>query len=132
MKSIYFSFIRSQLEQSAVVWHSSLTEENKADLERVQKSAVKIILGGHYKGYLKSLADLDMETLDERREKLCLMFAKRCLNIEKTRKMFPENLKNHLMKTRKQEKYQVQHAQTKRLKDSALIHMQNVLNQHEQ
>ena len=46
--------------------------------------------------------------------------------------MFPENLKNHLMKTRKQEKYQVQHAQTKRLKDSALIYMQNLLNQHEQ
>ena len=29
LKNIYFLFVRSQLEQSAVVWHSSLTEENK-------------------------------------------------------------------------------------------------------
>ena len=86
MKQIYFSFVRSQLEQSAVVWHSSLSEENKADLERVQKSAVKIILGGQYNGYRKSLEHLE-------REKLCLKFAKRCLRNEKTRKMFPANSK---------------------------------------
>ena len=46
LKDIYSLFVRSQLQQSAVVWHSSLTEENKADLERVQKSALKIIMGG--------------------------------------------------------------------------------------
>ena len=45
LKDIFILFIRSQLEQSAVVWHSSLTEKNKNDLERVQKSALKIIMG---------------------------------------------------------------------------------------
>ena len=45
LKTIYILFVRSQLEQSAVVWSSSLTEQNKADLERVQRSALKIILG---------------------------------------------------------------------------------------
>ena len=30
---IYKSFVRSKLEQSASVWHSSLTKENKNDLE---------------------------------------------------------------------------------------------------
>jgi hypothetical protein len=45
MKNVYFLFIRSLLEQSATVWHSSLTEENSADLERVQKCATRIILG---------------------------------------------------------------------------------------
>ena len=44
--------------------------------------------------------------------------------------MFPENSKNHFMKTRKQEKYRVQHAQTNRLKDSAIVYMQKLLNQH--
>ena len=67
LKTIYYLFVRSQLEQSSVVWHSSLTEENKTDLERVQKSAVKIIMGENYKSYNKSLQYLDMETLDERR-----------------------------------------------------------------
>ena len=51
LKTIYVLFVRSILEQSATVWHSSLTEENKADLERVQKSAIKVILNDKYNGY---------------------------------------------------------------------------------
>ena len=35
LRNIYILFVRSQLEQSAVVWHSSLTDENKGDIERV-------------------------------------------------------------------------------------------------
>ena len=37
MKTIYIMYVRSILEHSATVWHSSLTAENKNDLERVQK-----------------------------------------------------------------------------------------------
>ena len=70
--TLYFLFVRSLLEQSATVWHSSLTQENIDDLERVQKSAVKIILGLKYDGCKKSLIKLDMESLQERREFLCL------------------------------------------------------------
>ena len=44
LKTIYVTYIRSILEQSAVVWHSGLSEENKQDLSRVQKSARKIIV----------------------------------------------------------------------------------------
>ena len=58
LKNIYYLFVRSLLEQSATVWHSSLTEENTNDIERVQKSAVRIILGDAYSGYKKSLANL--------------------------------------------------------------------------
>ena len=68
LKNIYFLFVRSQLEQSAVVWHSSLTEENSSDLERVQKSAVKIMMGHRYESYQKSLIELDIQTLKERRK----------------------------------------------------------------
>ena len=48
LKTIYILFIRSLLEQSAVVWPSSITEENSYDLERVQRSALKVILGEKY------------------------------------------------------------------------------------
>ena len=34
LKNLYVLFVRSQLEQLAVVWHSSLTEENVNSLER--------------------------------------------------------------------------------------------------
>ena len=44
-RTIYILYIRSILEQSSVVWNSSLTAENSEDLERVQKAAVRIILG---------------------------------------------------------------------------------------
>ena len=45
LKSISYTYIRPVIEQSATVWHSSLTEENIADLNRVQKCAVRVIMG---------------------------------------------------------------------------------------
>ena len=131
LKNIYFLFVRSQLEQSAVVWHSFLTEDNKNDLERVQKSALKIILGNRYKSYQQALSELDIETLDNRRENRCIRFARKCVKNEKTARMFPLKEKTHAMQTRKTEKYEVIKANTDRLKDFALIYMQNLLNKHE-
>ena len=46
-KTIYVLYV---LEQSAAVWHSSLSEENVKNLERVQKSSIKIMLKEKYKG----------------------------------------------------------------------------------
>ena len=56
LKQIYTTFIRSKVEHSAVVWHSSLTQENRSDLERVQKAVVKIIMGNRYSDYNNSLS----------------------------------------------------------------------------
>ena len=44
-RQIYILYVRSILEQSCVVWNSSLSEENIEDLERVQKAAVRVMLG---------------------------------------------------------------------------------------
>ena len=131
MKIIYFLFVRSHLEQSAIVWHSSLTEENSSDLERVQKSAVKIILGSKYIGYEKSLAKLGIEKLSDRRDELCLNFAKKCVKNPKTTHMFPQNVKKHHMETRIPEKFKVYHAKTERFRKSSIIYMQNLLNEDE-
>ena len=131
LKIIYFLFVRSHLEQSATVWHSSLTVENSTDLERVQKSAVKIILGNEYNGYENSLLKLDMEKLEDRRKQLCLNFAKKCVQNPKTKHMFQENKKKHNMKTRTTEKYKVDHAHTERLRKSSIIYMQHLLNEDE-
>ena len=126
LKDIYVLFIRSILEQSATVWHSSLTEENSDDLERIQKSAMKIILADKYQGYQQALARLGLDTLKSRREKLCLIFAKKCVQNQKLKHMFPENINLHNMKHRKTEKYQVQFA---RLQKSPIVYMQKLLNQ---
>ena len=131
LKIIYTLFIRSLLEQSATVWHSSLTEENINDLERVQKTAIKVILQDKYTGYKNGLAQLNIETLEDRREELCLHFAKKCTKSDKLKHMFPLNVKSHIMDTRKDEKYKVQIANTERLKNSAIIYMQNLLKENE-
>ena len=45
---IYKSYVRNVAEQSCVVWSSSLTKQNITELERIQKVAVRIILGVYY------------------------------------------------------------------------------------
>ena len=131
LKNIYVLFIRSLLEQSATLWHSSLTKENEEDLERVQKNAFRNILQDKYETYQNAMNILDMEKLSDRREELCLSFALKCLKNPKTANMFPENKKTHQMETRDPEKYEVQHAHNERLKNSAIIYMQNLLNIHQ-
>ena len=78
-KTVYNMFIRSKLEHSAVVWHSGLTEEEKDDLERVQKAAVKVMIKDKFENYEKALELLNMKTLYDRRQVLSYIFAKRCL-----------------------------------------------------
>jgi len=79
-------FIRSKLEQSASVWHSSLTKNNEIDLERVQKLALKVILKDKYGEYKSALRKLNIESLFDRRELLCLKFAKKRFKASKFQK----------------------------------------------
>ena len=79
LKLIYIQYVRSILEQSCVVWHSSLTQENSTNIERVQKNSLRIILKHEYIDYEQALEKLNLETLKERRETLSLKFAKKCL-----------------------------------------------------
>ena len=132
LKDIYLTFIRSILEQSAVVWHSSLSVKNKSDLERVQKAAVRVIMGNNYSSYKNSLKDLKLDTLEKRRDFLCLKFAKNCLNNEKMKALFPLNKTKHHMKKRKVFKFQLKKIKTKRWNRSALPHMTRLLNDENQ
>ena len=109
MVIIYTLFIWSILEQSCVVWHYDLTQEETSDLERVQKVACKVILKDRYTSYEMALDTLKLKNLKSRREDLCLRFAKKALKLEKTKTMFPLNA-NPMSK----EKYVVQFASTSR------------------
>ena len=126
-RNIYILYIRSILEQSCVVWHSSLTDENEKDLERIQKSAVRTILGKDFSNYDDALVKANLESLKDRREELCINFAKKCL----TKDIFSIRSKKHEMETRDEEKYVVYHANTERMKKSSIPYMLRLLNQHE-
>ena len=114
MVTIYTSYVRSILEQSCSVWHSSLTQENTEDLERVQKSAMRIILQEDYNTYEDALETLMLAKLSERREKLSLKFAKNCVKNKLTSDLFPLN------STRNKGKFQVTPANTDTLKNSTV------------
>ena len=120
--NIYVLFIRSRLEHSAVVWHSALTQGEEIELERVQKVALRLILQEKYESYENALTVTNLETLKDRREFLCLKFAKKCTRSEQSMDMFPLNQNHH------HEKYKVTFAKTDRLKDSAIPYMQRLLN----
>ena len=61
-------------------------------------------------------------------KELCLRFALKAAKHEKMRKMFPLKRKTYTMKTRHEEIFLVQHANTDRLQKSPIIYMQNLLN----
>ena len=120
-------YIRSILEMNCQVWHYSLTDTERYCLERVQKIACRVILKTKYSSYSQALAVLKLETLDKRRTKLCLTFAKRCLKHPTASKMFPLKPATKY-NTRKQEKFKVQFAKTSRLRNSAIPQVQRALN----
>ena len=91
----------------------------------------RINISDSYRGYRKSLDILQIDSLKDRREQLCLNFAKKCIQNPKTKEMFPENFKAHQMLTRKPDRFRVTHANTTRFKNPAIIYMQNLLNKNE-
>ena len=115
------------MEQSCVVWHSSLTEADSDKLERVQKVSLRIILKDSCDSYEHALKRTELATLKARRTKLCLKFAKSSAKNTFTATMFPKN-EQHLYDVRNREKYEIQFATTWRLYQSAIPYMQRLLN----
>ena len=116
------------MEQSAAVWSSSLTLKNINDLERVQKSAVRIIYGKPYESYSATLRDLNIMRLSERRDLICLKFAKNSLRLDNFKQLFPKKSNKHEMDTRQHELYHVSRCYGKRFGISAIPSMQRLLN----
>ena len=97
----------------------------------VKKSALKVILKNKYQDYESALKLLDMESLKERRSKLCLKFAKKCLKIENFKKLFPHKKTKHDMKKRNVEKFLINNIVTERYKRSSIPAMKKMLNEED-
>ena len=129
VRKIAFKFtlyICSVVEQSSVVWGSSITESESNDIERIQKTSLRIILQDQYQFYENALEKSRLPTLSQRREKLMLNFAKKCLQNERTSNMFTEK-KNKL--TRHTEAFEVPFARTERYRKSSMPTMTRMLNE---
>ena len=98
-------------------------------MSEYKKAAVKVILGKRYTTYKNALKDLRIDSLNDRRRKLCLSFAKKSLKNEKVKNMFSTNKSRHHMKTRTRKKFHEQISKTKRYHKSAIPYMTRILNE---
>ena len=126
---VYIKQIRCILEYGVPAWQSSITQEEKTNIERVQKSAFHIILGNSYLSYKNALHSLGMETLDIRRKRLTYKFALRCEKHEKFKFWFKPAKKT--MNTRTNiNKYCDVRANHHRFMNSPISHLTRILNWH--
>ena len=109
------------------MWHCSLTGEDRLKLERVQKSALHIILGQRYDSYRAAMKQTGSKTLFERRRKICLKFAQKSLKNEKFCKWFKEN-KSETSTRQEQMKFHEVYCRTDRYKKSPISYLTSLLN----
>ena len=134
MVHLWIVYCRSILEQSAVVWAGSLTQENKEDLERTQKCFAKLILKKEYhdgqdKAYENALMKLNLQSLEQRRKELCLKFAKDSIKNGILNDILTEKKRKHEMVMRNPETFEVLMSNTDRMRMSSIVYMQNLLNE---
>ncbi|KAI8506521.1 hypothetical protein Bbelb_159480 [Branchiostoma belcheri] len=58
--SVYISYIRPVMEYGAPVWHSGLSNSLSNKIEKVQRRAVRIILGASFTSYSTACAQLEV------------------------------------------------------------------------
>ena len=124
---VYNKQIRSLLEFSATLWHPNLTETDRMKIERVQKSALRIILSQNYKSYNSALLSLKTDSLFARRENLCKKFALKSVKSTKFTNWFKPATKS--LPTRGiPNKFKEVHSRTERFEKSPNGVFTNILN----
>ena len=86
---VYTKKIPLILEFAVPVWHSGLTAKQSAAIESVQKMAFRIILGKKYTTYTDATSFFSTQTLKQRRQTICLRFAKKNVDSENCLFTFP-------------------------------------------
>ena len=74
---VYCKEVRSLLELAVPVWHSGLTISESKQIENIQKTAFRIILGPNYINYDVACTIFGVEPLEFRRIELCRKFSKK-------------------------------------------------------
>ena len=126
---IYIKQIRSVLELAVPAWHGGLTLAEQMDIERIQRSVAHIILGHRYLSYKEALKTLNLESLQARRSKLCLKFARKSEKNVKFEKWFK---RSYPKPNTRQEKFKYCDvvASHTRFEKSPLSSLKKMLNQY--
>ena len=126
--TVYTGYIRPVLEYACPVFNSSLTKKQESQLESIQKRACKIILGKDYTTYETALCTCKLLALSERREQLCLAFAKSIEKNPNVSHWLQIKESNHEYSLRSNPKYQQYRCKTKRFQTSPIPYFIKLLN----
>ena len=106
---------------------SALSQTEKKDIKRIQKTALHIMLGDSYQSYVNALDKVGLESLDARRHKLCLKFARKSAAHPKHKNWFKLNM--NTVNTRQEKSlYCPVYSNHDRFDRSPLAYLTNLLN----
>ena len=129
---IYCSYIRPVLEYCAPVWNSGLSAKQNEQIERIQKRACRLMLGPRFVSYQNALQLCKVSSLSDRRECLCLKFAKKLLEPgSKFSHWLPQTRgDSHSRNLRNKSKLTEMSCKTTRYRNSPLPYLVRLLNAH--
>ena len=102
--------------------------EVEQNLERIKKSALKIILKNEYYDYASACNTMGIKDLKTRRQELFEKFTLNNYNHEQFKEYFTENNNHYSLLLRKHEKFNVLRANSERFKNSTILQMQHIAN----
>ena len=115
--TIFIGYIRPILEYATQVWSGGLTSAQKQRIERLQKRALRIIFRKDYHSYANALTKSKLQTLESRRNDLCVTFFKKTLSCTDQFKQFiPQRAHNRTL--RRTNKIPEPRCKTKRMQNS--------------
>ena len=122
---VYTKEVRSILEYAVPVWHPGLTRKQSSEIEAVQKTSFKIILRQRYSDYTSACAFFKTDTLEERRQQLCLRFARK--NMKSDFSFFTPASNNFNLRNKKKKVNEFK-CRTTRFQRSSLPYLASILN----
>ena len=125
---VYTTMIRPVADYAAVVYHSSLTDEQDEAIDNLQNAALRMIYGsGISARKMRSMAGLT--SLRSRRESLCDKFASKCIGMPLFSDWFvPKTSRASSRLSRGNEQYLETKARCERLRNSPLHYFRRRLN----
>ena len=124
MKTVYIRQLRCLTEKDCPLWNGAITKIHISHIEKLQKTAFRLILGANYRGYENSLRTLNLSSLIDRRSKICRKFAFKTQKNPKYSAWFTKTS----VKTRLSKQYFEYGARTARYRRSPLYYLTSLLN----
>ena len=125
---VYTTMIRPVADYAAVVYHSSLSDEQDELLENLQNAALKMIYGPGISAR-KMRSKSGLTTLRKRRENLCDKFVDKCVGMPLFADWFPLKSSRSSSRLANKEKYLETTARCERLRNSPMHYFRRRLNE---